>query len=473
MNLKRLFAFAATIASMALSSALVIPPAEANGTGPSLPTAGDHLFAMASSGEGKGLGSIDVSTGAALGLATNRILTPYPGDSLTGAAFNPTTGTAYVINEISNHKLQSVNSSTGALTTIAKMWLGAPSAYKYVRSIAISDSGAAYAIVDNHFLYSLNLVTAEVTFIGDTGRTDLPSLAFNPIDDLLYAVDGTNGVFTINTATGSATQVGENSASMCGFQIDRAGVAWYKVCGGDLFSSTNLTTIDATAHDHGPVTIDGLSSSIWAILYVPAASSLPHPSVPRALAAGTSTTTGVPLSWTVPLDLAGGTVTDYRIQYRVTGAASWSTFSDGVSTTAAATVTGLTAATSYQFHVSAVTTIGNSEYSSAVTKSTLALSKITSVPRNLAAGVATTSSVALAWTVPASLNGGVITDYVVQYRKTGTSKWLTFSHTASATRARKVAGLTAGKSYQFKVAARTTSGNSPYTGVVSKTTKSR
>ena len=266
MNLKRRFAVAATIASMALTSALVISPAVANGTGPSLPNAGDHLFAMASSGAGKGFGSIDVATGAASGLATDRL----SGDAFTGAAYDPTTGTAYVINEISNHQLQSVDSATGALTTVAKMWLGSPSVYKYVRSIAIADSGAAYAIVDNHWLYSLNLVTAEVTLIGDTELSNVPSLAFNPVDDLLYAVDGTNGVFTIDLATGAATLVGENSADMCGFQIDRAGVVWYKVCSGNLFSATDLTEIFQTAHDHGPVTIDGLSITyMWAILYVP------------------------------------------------------------------------------------------------------------------------------------------------------------------------------------------------------------
>jgi LPXTG-motif cell wall-anchored protein len=265
MNLKRLLAVAATIATIALPSALVISPAVANGTGPSLPSAGDRLFAMASNGTGKAFGSIDVSTGAAVGLATDRL----SGDAFTGAAYDPTTGTPYVINEISNHQLQSLDSATGALTTVAKMWLGSPSVYKYGRSIAIADSGAAYAIVDNHWLYSLNLVTAEVILIGDTGRTDLPSLAFNPVDDLLYAVDGTNGVFTIDLATGAATQVGENAASMCGFQIDRAGVVWYKECGGDLFSATDLEDIAGTAHAHGPVTIDSAAPQIWAILYVP------------------------------------------------------------------------------------------------------------------------------------------------------------------------------------------------------------
>ncbi len=257
-----------SFASVALIVTLVGPapsPASANGVGPSLPIAGDHLFAMASNGVGKRFGSIDVTTGAAIGLATNR----ESGDGLTGAAYDPTTGTAYVINEISNHVLQSMDPVTGALTTIATMWLGEPSAYKYVRSIAIADDGAAYAIVDNNVLYSLDLATAELTLIGNTGLGDLASLAVNPIDGLLYAVDGTNGVFTLNTTTGTPNRVGDNSAGMCGFQIDRAGVAWYYVCLGDLFSATDLTDIAGSSQDHGVVMIDGVTPRIWAILYVP------------------------------------------------------------------------------------------------------------------------------------------------------------------------------------------------------------
>ena len=457
----------ATIVTLALTAALTSPaisPASADGVLPSLPAVGDSLFAMASSGTGKGLGSIDVSTGAAIGLVTDRITTPSPGDSFTGGAYDRTTGTAYVINEISNHKLQSVDPVTGALTTVAKMWAGTPTTYRYVRSIAIADNGAAYAIVSSRWLYSLNLTTAELTLIANTGLGDLSSLAVNPIDDLLYTVDGSNGVFTINTTTAAPTKVGENSASMCGFQIDTAGVAWYKVCGGNLFSATDLTDIAGSSQDHGPVTIDELTPQIWAILYAPEPSAPSVPSVPRAVTAGTATATSVPLSWTVPLDLSGQAVTDYVVQYRVTGASDWSTFTDGVGASTVGTVTALAPETSYQFRVSAVTSAGSSEYSAPVTTSTLASgpSGITSAPLSLKVAKKATTSRSLSWKAPVTLNGGSIIDYIIQYRVGGTTEWSTFTDSVSVSKAGKVTGLTKKLKYQFQVAARTSAGTSPY-----------
>jgi len=473
MRLRKLFTAIATTASLALTMAIASPlalPALATGAAQSLPTAGDSLFAMASNGTGKGFGSIDVSTGAAIGLVTARATTPRNGDVFTGGAYNPTTGTAYVINEIngSNQTLQSVDPVTGVLTTVAIMWEGAPTSYRYVRSIAIADDGTAYAIVTNRWLYSLNLTTAELTLVGNTGLGDLASLAINPVDDLLYAVDGNNGVFTLNTTTGAPTKVGENSASMCGFQIDVAGVAWYKECGGNLFSATNLTDIAGSAQDHGAVTIDELTPQIWAILYVPAAAV---PTVPRVVTAGTATATSVPLSWTVPLRLYGKAVTDYVIQFKATVASSWTTFNDGVGTSTAGTVTGLNPATSYQFQVAAVTIAGSSEYSTPVTAATLsALSGIATVPRTLKAGSTKKTSVSLSWKVPSNLNGGTITDYVIQFRKKNTTSWLTFAHTASAATTRIVTGLKAKTAYQFMVSAHTAAGDSPFTAPISKTT---
>ena len=459
----------ATIVTLALTVALVSPaisPASANGVMQSLPAVGDSLFAMASSGTGKGFGSIDVSTGAAIGLATARATTPFYGDIFTGGAYDPNTGTAYVINEINgnNQTLQSVDPVTGVLTTVAIMWAGTSTSYKYVRSIAIADDGTAYAIVDNHVLYSLNLTTGELALIADTELGDLPSLAVNPIDDLLYAVDGNNEVFTLNTTTGTPTSVGTFWSTMCGFQFDRAGVAWFNVCGGDLYSATDLTDFAASFYFQGAITIDAVTPQMWSILYVPAAEAPTAPTAPRSVATGTATATSVPLSWTVPLSLYGRAVTDYVIQYKVTEASSWSTFTDGVGASTAATVTGLTPVTSYQFQVSAVTSAGSSEYSAPVTTTTLAAgpSGITSAPLSLKVGKKAATSRALSWKAPVTLNGGSITDYIIQYRVGGTTEWSTFTDSVSVSKAGKVTGLTKKRKYQFQVAARTSAGTSPY-----------
>ncbi len=87
---------------------------------------------------------------------------------------------------------------------------------------------------------------------------------------------------------------------------------------------------------------------------------------------------------------------------------------------------------------------------------------ITSAPRSLRVGPKTATSRKLVWKTPASLNGNVITDYVIQFRVGGTSVWSTFTDGISTRRKVKVTGLTKGVKYQFQVAARTAGGDSPY-----------
>ena len=194
------------------------------------------------------------------------------------------------------------------------------------------------------------------------------------------------------------------------------------------------------------------------------------PSAPTGLTAGEATITSVPLTWEAPIELNGGEVSNYVVQYRDSLSSQWLTFTDSMSATAGATVTGLSARTTYEFRVAARTAQGDSSYSSPVSTSTL--SGLTTVPRSLMAGRARVSSVPLTWSAPSTSNGGTITDYTIQYRRTGTTTWSTFAHTAKATTGATVTGLTPARSYQFRVAARTAQGNSSYTTPVSRSTPS-
>jgi hypothetical protein len=90
------------------------------------------------------------------------------------------------------------------------------------------------------------------------------------------------------------------------------------------------------------------------------------------------------------------------------------------------------------------------------------ISGITSEPRSLKVTKKTTVSRTLVWAVPLSLNGGSITDYVIQYRVGGTSLWSTFTDGISTSTTVTVTGLTTKVKYQFQVAARTSEGDSPY-----------
>jgi hypothetical protein len=72
------------------------------------------------------------------------------------------------------------------------------------------------------------------------------------------------------------------------------------------------------------------------------------------------------VSWTAPSGvLSAAPITDYVVQFSSNSGSSWTTFSDGTSTSTTATVTGLTNGTAYVFRVAAANSLGQGAFSSA------------------------------------------------------------------------------------------------------------
>jgi subtilisin family serine protease len=188
------------------------------------------------------------------------------------------------------------------------------------------------------------------------------------------------------------------------------------------------------------------------------------PSAPTALT-GTATISSMQLDWVAPSTTNdGGDITDYVIRYRATGATTWITVNDGVSTATTHTISGLTRNKSYEFVVNAKTVIGTGA-SVLIKKSTL--SGTASAPTGLAT-TATSQTVDLSWTAPAS-NGGTITDYVIRYRAAGATTWITFADGVGTGTTATITGLTRNKAYDVNVFARTQAGATVLSG--SSTTK--
>ena len=129
-------------------------------------------------------------------------------------------------------------------------------------------------------------------------------------------------------------------------------------------------------------TLQGLTYSGGNLVFAAVASSATSaPGAVSGLTASAPTSSSISLTWSAPA--SGGGVLAYTVQYRVTGTTAWSTASSSVTTTAFI-VTGLTAATSYDFIVYAVNSFGNGASSAVATLSTLAASgAVTSIAWNL------------------------------------------------------------------------------------------
>jgi len=117
--------------------------------------------------------------------------------------------------------------------------------------------------------------------------------------------------------------------------------------------------------------INSAASSIWSLKgyeYYKRLNSWPSsptsPGVPTSLAAALGDSQ-ITLSWLAPSDTGGISITDYIIEFKNNDTNNiWVVFNDGVSSSLAATITGLTNNNSYSFRIKSVNSIGESSYSS-------------------------------------------------------------------------------------------------------------
>jgi len=191
------------------------------------------------------------------------------------------------------------------------------------------------------------------------------------------------------------------------------------------------------------------SSSAASVAVTPAGVPLSPSSITGAGTGGSTT-----INWTAPTSDGGSPITDYVIEYRVTGSATWTTFTDGISTATSATVTGLTAGSAYEFRVSAKNLIGNSlpSFTSPVVEALPTTPVITGV-------TGASEKVTVTWNASSHLGSGTLTGYeVTAYDAEGNDAGS--CNPASGQLTCEVTGLVNGSSYTFKVAAITTVGSS-------------
>lgn len=228
---------------------------------------------------------------------------------------------------------------------------------------------------------------------------------------------------------------------------------------GFLTSSGSLSLASGVLANVIGFTYSG-GSIAFANITTPYSGSGVVPLTPTNLAAGSTTNTTVPLTWTV----ASG-ATSYDVQWSVHNGNSWT--ATAATSSSSLTVTGLSPNTEYDFQVNASNIVGTSSWSSTVSATTTQITA-PGVPTNLAAGTPTSTTVPLTWSAPAS--GGTVATYTVQWSVHSANSWTQITGISGTSQT--VTDLSSSTEYDFEVLAVNAGGSSAYTSAVNATTTS-
>ena len=365
-------------------------------------------------------------------------------------------------------------------------WTNAPTSYTYqITRNGTPISGATGTITSTTFTY--NPVSADVqqqigcTVVAtNTAGSSSAVASSNTIKGLALAPDAISNLAVASTTSSSAILTWSRPNGNGRLPVDY--VVQFKLSSDSIWSTFNDGVSNATG-----ATVTGLTyassydfrvtstndngsgdggTSPASNLATSSTQAIAPSAVSNLAAAPGNDGVSINLTWTLP-NANGSSLSSQTIEVSANGTSGWSPLTPALSGTAtSASVTGLTNATQYYFRHSSTNGIGPSATSNVANATTVAPPAAVTT---LAAGTPTYNSVPLTWSAPAN-NGSPITDYVVQYKASTSSTWLTFADGTSSATGVTVTGLLATTSYDFRVAAVNGAGAGPASNVATTST---
>ena len=233
--------------------------------------------------------------------------------------------------------------------------------------------------------------------------------------------------------------------------------------GGLSGSTTRLYRVSAI-NGSGPGPPSNVASATTGV-------SVQPPGPPTGLAAVSQGSNRINLSWSAPAASGGSPVTGYRIEMSADGGATWTNLVANTNSTATTFAhTGLSAATTRHYRVSAINSAGTSQPSNVVSATTGA--EAATPPKELKAKVIGSSRIDLSWGAPASDGGSAITGYRIQALSWSSQDgWSALvDNTGSAATVYSHIGLPPASTFSYRVQAINAAGSGPVSNVATAAT---
>jgi titin len=175
----------------------------------------------------------------------------------------------------------------------------------------------------------------------------------------------------------------------------------------------------------------------------------------------------VSLVWTAPRMTGGQRITDYVIDYSSDGGLNWTRAADAVSAATRSTV-AVPNGVIYVFRVAAVTAGGVGAFSlNSGPLTPFSRAAKPAAPTALV-GIGSGGTIALSWVGSPTNAGGRVSDYVIQYRLSTSSRWVTVRDGVSSSTSAIVSRLVAGRGYVLRVAAKNLAGQGAFSAETSE-----